>query len=185
MVLPMNINLVGMRGVGKSNVARRLSVLTKRPVMSTDSLIEYETGMRIPEFVESHGGDWRVFRDTEYRVLRRLATMDGMIVDCGGGVIVDLDEQGNEVFSTRKIEALRQGGPIVWLKGDIARLAAKTAQDPRRPSLHPVDTAEAIMRRREPYYQRAADISYFVDRGDRQQVAVAIASLYELIAPDR
>ena len=35
----MNINLIGMRGVGKSNVARRLSVLSKRPVMSTDTVI--------------------------------------------------------------------------------------------------------------------------------------------------
>ncbi len=185
MVLRMNINLVGMRGVGKSNVARRLSVLTKTPVMSTDSLIEYEVGMSIPAFVESQAGDWRGFRDAEFRVLQRLSAMDGIIVDCGGGVIVDLDADGNEVFSSRKVEALREGGPIVWLKGDIARLAAKTAADPRRPSLHHIHTAEEVMRRREPYYQRAADISYFVDRGDRQQVAVAIASSHQLIAPDR
>lgn len=181
----MNINLVGMRGVGKSNVARRLSVLAKRPVMSTDSLIEYEMGMSIPDLVQRQGGDWSDFREKEYRVLQRLSSMDGIIVDCGGGVIVDLDKDGNEAFSTRKVEALHQGGPVVWLKGDIARLAAKTANDPSRPSLHDLHTAEQIMRRREPYYQRAADISYFVERGDRQQVAVAIASRYEMIAPDR
>ena len=57
----MNINLIGMRGVGKSNVARRLSVLTKRPVMSTDVLIEYESGMGLPQFVAARG--WRAFRD--------------------------------------------------------------------------------------------------------------------------
>ena len=36
----MNIIMIGMRGAGKSNVSRRLSVLTKRTVLSTDTLIE-------------------------------------------------------------------------------------------------------------------------------------------------
>ncbi len=33
---PVNIVLIGMRGVGKTNIARRLTFLTKRAVMSTD-----------------------------------------------------------------------------------------------------------------------------------------------------
>ena len=38
----VNIVLIGMRGVGKTNIARRVSFLTKRPDMSTDILVEYE-----------------------------------------------------------------------------------------------------------------------------------------------
>jgi shikimate kinase len=49
-----------MRGVGKSNISRRLVFLTKRPVLSTDLLVEYETGYTIPEYVADHG--WGSFR---------------------------------------------------------------------------------------------------------------------------
>ncbi len=173
----MNINLIGLRGVGKSNIARRLSVLTKRPVMSTDTLIEYESGMPLVDFVAARG--WPAFRDLEYEIVAKLARLDGLIVDCGGGVIIDLDDEGLEVFSTRKVAALRAGGPIVFLEGDIARLAAKVADDPTRPSLDAARSAEAVMRARAPLYRQAADTTLFVERESRPQVAWAIARRVE------
>lgn len=173
-----NINLIGMRGVGKSNVARRLSVMTKRPVMSTDLLVEYSFGMTISELVAQHDGDWRFFRDAEFAIVQQLAALDGLIVDCGGGVIVDIDDQGTETYSSRKIELLKSAGPIVWLQGDIARLAAKTVNDPSRPSLHAQHSAEQVMRSRLPFYERAADFAIFVEQGHRQEVAADIASHY-------
>lgn len=172
----MNINLIGMRGVGKSNVARRLSVLTKRPVMSTDVLIEYESGLPVPEFVAERG--WEEFRHLEFEILEKLAEMDGLIVDCGGGAVVDLDAAGDEVFSARKVQTLRNGGPIVFLNGDIARLAAKTAADPSRPVLDTRRTAEQVMRAREPFYEQAADWTIFVERDTRQAAAEVIAAKY-------
>ncbi len=172
----MNINLIGMRGVGKSNVARRLSVLTKRPVMSTDVLLEYESGMGLPQFVAARG--WRAFRDLEFDIIARLAELDGLIVDCGGGALIDLDSAGDEIYSARKVQLLRDGGPIVYLAGDIPRLAAKTASDPTRPVIDPALSAEAIMRRREPFYVSAADWTIMVERDTRQQAAEAIAARY-------
>ncbi len=109
----------------------------------------------------------------------KLARLDGLIVDCGGGVIIDLDDSGNEVFSTRKVAALRAGGPIVFLEGDIARLAAKVADDPTRPSLDATRSAEEVMRRRAPLYRQAADTTLFVERESRPQVAWAIARRLE------
>jgi shikimate kinase len=176
----VNINLVGMRGVGKSNVARRLSVITKRPVLSTDLLVEYAFGMTISELVAANDGDWRVFRDAEYAVVAQTAALDGLIVDCGGGVIVDIDDSGSEIYSTRKADLLGASGPIVWLQGDIARLAAKTVSDPSRPSLHAQLSAEEVMRYRLPFYEQAADFSVFVERGQRQPVAWTIARQYGL-----
>jgi shikimate kinase len=177
----LNINLIGMRGVGKSNIARRLAVMTKRSVMSTDTLVEYESGLTIPAFVASHG--WREFRDLEFDIVSKLAAMDDLIVDCGGGVIVDLDAAGDEAYSTRKVRALREGGPVVYLAGDIARLAAKTADDPTRPQLDAVLSAEQVMRRREPFYQQAADHTWFVTRETRQEVAQEIAEKFALLPP--
>lgn len=177
----MNINLIGMRGVGKSNVARRMSVLTKMPVMSTDTLVTYETGLTIPEFVAERG--WAQFREQELAIVQRLGRMSGVIVDCGGGIMVDLDDAGDEVFSERKVRALQESGPVVWLRSDIARLAAKTADDPERPNLDARRSAEAIMRAREPWYERAATWHITVDRGQRQAAAEAITSRFELWPP--
>ena len=179
----MNLNLIGMRGVGKSNVARRLSVLTKMPVMATDVLVEYETGMTIPDFISEHNGDWRAFRDLEFEVLKRLGNLDGLIIDCGGGIMVEVGADGREVYSERKVAQLRQLGPVVWLQGDIARLAAKTAGDPTRPSLHAAMGAQQIMRRREPWYDLAADYRVFVERGLRQEVAEHLAVHFGFLEP--
>lgn len=179
----MNINLIGMRGVGKSNVARRLSVLTKMPVMATDVLIRYETGRTIPEFIAAHDGDWRTFRDLEYDVLGKLAGLDGVIIDCGGGIVVDVGPDGDEFYSERKVTRMHRLGPVVWLQGDVERLAAKVSADPDRPSLHANRTAIEIMQRREPWYDRAADHRVFVHQGLRQQVAEQLALSFGLQGP--
>ena len=163
-----------MLGVGKSNISRRLAFLTKRPVLSTDLLIEYETGMTIPEFVRHHG--WTTVLNRELDVVDRIGAMDRVIVDCGGGVIVDREpDTGLEVFSERKVAALRDRGPVVWLRGDIDRLAAKTAADPNRPPLDSQRDAAEIMRRREPFYERAADVVVDVEGRKRSIMALDLA----------
>ena len=171
----MNLILIGMRGAGKSNISRRLSVMTKRPVLSTDLLIEYDNGGRtIPDIIADHGGDWRAFRDMEYEVVRKVARLDGAIVDCGGGVIVDLDKKGDEVFSERKVKALKKTGTIVWLKGDIARLAAKTKGSASRPTLDEARSAEEVMHRRLPFYEKAADVVIDIEGRKRSELAEKI-----------
>ena len=177
----MNITLIGMRGAGKSNVSRRLAVLTKRPVMSTDTLIEYEDGGRtINDFI-AETGDWRTFREREYEVVRKVCDMDGTIIDAGGGVVVDLDEAGEEVYSARKIELLRAGGPIVWLRGDLDHLVAKVEAKANRPSLDLRTSTRALMERRLPFYERAADIIIDV-RGKRRQILAL--EILDRLGPD-
>ncbi len=168
----MNYIFIGMRGAGKSNVSRRLSVMVKRPVFSTDLMIEYENGGKtIPQIIEDNNGDWRAFRDMEYQTLLKIAKLDEIIIDCGGGVIVDLDENGNEIFSDRKVAALRSCGTIIWLKGDIKKLAAKTKGSEKRPTLDARKSAEEILERRLPFYIKAADV--VVDIGDKKRREIA------------
>ena len=175
----MNYIFIGMRGAGKSNVSRRLSILVKRPVFSTDLMIEYENGGKtIPEIIEENNGDWRAFRDMEYQTLLKIAKLDEIILDCGGGVIVDLDEDGNEIFSERKVKALRGCGTIVWLKGDIKKLAAKTKGSEKRPTLDARKSAEEILRHRLPFYEKAADV--VVDIGTKKRQIIA-DEIFEMI----
>ena len=174
----MNIVVIGMRRSGKSNVSRRLAFRTKRPVLSTDVLIEYDSGRTIPEIIADSGGDWRKFRDMEFEVVQKVARLNGVVVDCGGGVVVDLDDQGNEVFSDRKVDLLRSCGPIVWLNGDIARLAAKIKPGDARPTLDATRSAEQIMRHRLPFYERAADHVVDIEGRERSQLVEEIVALF-------
>ncbi|MFN8125999.1 MAG: shikimate kinase [Candidatus Nanopelagicales bacterium] len=169
----MNLALIGMRGVGKSNISRRLGFAAKRPVLSTDVLLHYETGQEIPDFVADHG--WPAFREREFEIVTRIAALDQVIVDCGGGIIVDLDDDGTEIYSERCVAALKTSGPVVWLRGDVDRLAAKTAGDPQRPALHDTRSAAEIMRRREPFYARAADVIIDVEDRKRSRLARELA----------
>lgn len=172
----MNIVLIGMRAVGKTNIARRVSFLTKRAVMSTDILVEYESGLTIPAFVALHG--WPAFRDAEYEVIRKLTALDGLVIDAGGGAVVDLDAEGREVFSDRKVTLLRASGSVVFLRGDIERLAAKVQADPKRPTLDTTRSAADLMRARMPFYEEAAQWTIDVEGRQRSDIAEQIARRY-------
>lgn len=176
----MNIVLIGMRGAGKSKISRRLSVRTKRDVLSSDLLIQYDNnGKSIPEIISDHNGDWRAFRDMEYAIVQKICALDDNIIDCGGGIIVDLDEDGNETYSKRKVDLLRTNGRIVWLKGDIPRLAAKVKGDAKRPSLSETKSAEEIMYRRLPFYEKAADIVVDVEGKSKSELTEEVLAQIE------
>lgn len=171
----MNIVLIGMRGVGKTNIARRISFQAKRPVLSTDVLVEYESGQDIPRFVADRG--WPAFRDLEYEVVQKLSHLDEVIIDAGGGLVVDLQD-GAEVFSERKVSLLRRNAEVIFLAGDIDRLAAKVANDPTRPALDARRDAADLMRARLPFYERAADWIIDVEGQDRADIAKKIIDRY-------
>ena len=168
----MNIVLIGLRACGKSSVSRHLSRLSKRPVLSTDLLVSYEQGGRsIADIVTACQGDWRSFRDMEYAVACKAAVLDGIIIDCGGGMVVDWDDQGREMFSARKVSVLKKNGFVVWLQGDVQRLAQKVQGDATRPALSDsLDIAE-VMERRLPFYRQAADWTVDIEGKTRKELA--------------
>ncbi|MBF0296232.1 MAG: shikimate kinase [Magnetococcales bacterium] len=171
----MNIVLIGPRGVGKSGVARALALLTKRPVLSTDLLLSYENdGLPIPQLLAWLRHDWLRFRELEYQVVAKCARMDDIIIDTGGGVVVDLDPDGNECLSQRKVSALRHNGLVVRLTGNLERLAQKNALDANRPALSATLSEETVMRRRDPFYQSAAHFTLATDGMKKTAIARAI-----------
>ena len=173
--------LIGGRGCGKSALCKRLVASDPRfTLRSLDDMIVEDAGMSIPKIVERRG--WRWFRDAEFAACERVvagarerrrtsgdATPRWTLVDAGGGVVVDLDDRGNEVFSERKVEALRgektragaRENVLVYLKRDVGYLMNRTAGDRNRPRLSGSVSFATLMERRAPWYFRAAD--YVVD----------------------
>lgn len=170
-----NLVLIGGRGCGKSSIARRIRRSNKRfTLYELDALIRYEAGgLTIPELVDLHG--WSHFREVEYQVVRKVAAFRrGALIDAGGGVVVDLDAAGNEVFSERKVAALRQHGLIVYLQRDIDYLLEKIAGDANRPPLSESASFVEIMERRDPWYREAADLVIKAGRRSKPELTRTI-----------
>ena len=72
---------------------------------------------------------------------------------------MDLDEEtGEEIYSERKVNALKETAMIVYIKRDTDYLASKIAGDSNRPTLSETNSFKEIMERRGPWYERAADL---------------------------
>ena len=179
----MNICLIGLRGCGKSNVSRRLASATKRAIISTDALIQYDNdGITIGELVENEG--WAAFREREFEVVRKAARMRDAIIDCGGGVIVDLAADGSEIFSERKVAQLRSTGIVVWLDGDVQRLTEKTAAPTvDRPTLSDITSIAELMHARLPFYEKAATLRINIESKTRKEIAFEICQNIDELKP--
>jgi shikimate kinase len=143
-------------------------------LFSLDALIRYEAGgLTIPEIVEREG--WPGFREREYAVVRKLSAFhSGALLDCGGGVVVDLDPAGEEVFSERKVEALRRDGLVVYLQRDPETVLEKISGDPNRPALSDTQSFLELMERRDPWYRAAADLVLDCTKLRKSEVAEEI-----------
>lgn len=134
------------------------------PVVSTDMIAVYEIGgISIPDFIQKNEGDWRAFRDLEFRILEKLKTSNGIILDCGGGILFDLDTKGKEILSTRKIELLKSIAVVFGLSRSTETLVEKIQNDPTRPPLSTVTSYRNILETRLPHYKSVSDYYLEID----------------------
>jgi len=171
----MNIVLIGYRGTGKTVIAKKLGERLSMQVFGMDDEIVRRAGRSIPEIVEKHG--WDHFRDMESRVAADLESMDNLVVDAGGGVIV----------RPRNIESLRKNGIVFWLTADKNTIADRIRHGDQRPSLSGnksfVEEIAEILAERPPKYQAAAD--HIIDTASKtiDEAVEAIAKIF-LHRPD-
>ena len=115
-----SIVLVGMMGVGKSTIGRRMAARLKLPFVDADTEIEAAAGMTIPEIFERHGEPH--FRDGEARVIARLLEGGPVVLATGGGAF--LREETRTRIAARAIS--------IWLKA-----AGRYLSDCRSPACSP------------------------------------------------
>ena len=140
------IVLVGLMGVGKSTVGRRLANRLNLPFVDADHEIEVAAGMTISEIFDRFGEPY--FRDGERRVIQRLVDGTPKVIATGGGAFV--------AEATRTLilaEAI-----AVWLDADTDVLAERVRRRDTRPLLRGRD-ARAVLadlaERRNPFYSLA------------------------------
>jgi shikimate kinase len=129
--------LVGMMGVGKSSVGRKLAQLLHLGFIDADDEIETAAQMAIPEIFAAYGEPY--FRDGERRVIARLIGPGrGRIIATGGGA-----------FCNAETRALILDQAIaVWLDSDVDTLLERTSRRDNRPLLAQGDPREILTRLR-------------------------------------
>jgi shikimate kinase len=141
-----SVVLVGMMGVGKSTIGRRLSARLHLPFLDADTEIEAAAGMSIPDIFETHGEPH--FRDGEARVIARLLDGGPTVIATGGGAFMR-EETRNRI---------RDKAVSLWLKADADIIMKRVKRRADRPLLQTADPAATVARlieEREPTYQRA------------------------------
>lgn len=166
----INLALIGARGAGKSKVSRKLAKLMNWQVFSTDSLISYEaSGDTIEKIVAESG--WLGFREQEFKVLDKVTGMKGVIIDCGGGILVEAPQNAHtaETFSIRKSQCLKNSCFTVYLKKNLEDLCLKMEPDANRPNL--MGDYRTLLQHRLPWYEACADLTVELGEMNVKEVA--------------
>lgn len=117
------IVLIGLMGVGKSTIGRRMSQRLNLTFVDADHEIETAAGMTISEIFERYGE--ASFRDGERRVIARLMDGKPKIIATGGGAFMN--------DATRAL--ILEQGIGVWIDADIEVLAERVGRKDNRPLL--------------------------------------------------
>jgi len=142
-----SIVLIGMMGVGKSSIGRRLGARLGIPFVDADAEIETAAGMSIADIFARHGE--AAFRSGEARVIARLLNNGPQVLATGGGAVMNP--------ATRTL--IQQKGVSVWLSAEfellLRRISKRKAERPMLQTADPAATLRALLAEREPIYAQA------------------------------
>lgn len=158
------VALVGLMGVGKSSIGRRLAAALGMPFRDADTEVEAAAGRSIADIFAEYGEP--AFRDGERKVIARLLDGEPHVLATGGGAF--MNEQTRELLKDRAI--------TVWLKGDLEVLARRVARKSDRPLVtgkDPLEVLQAQAAIRYPFYEQA-DITVETGETPHQTAVEAI-----------
>ena len=148
------ITLVGLMGVGKSSVGRRLANALDLPFKDADVEIEAAAGRSIPDIFAEMGEP--AFREGERRVITRLLENPPHVLATGGGAF--MNDETRALIKERSIS--------VWLKADLEVLVRRVSRKDSRPLLSgkdPLAVLSDLAQKRYPIYAQA---DLMVETGD-------------------
>ncbi len=150
-ILPLlghrSIVLIGMMGVGKSSIGRRLGASLGVPFVDADAEIEKAAGMSIADIFARHGE--ADFRSGEARVIARLLEGGPQVLATGGGAVMAADTRS----------AIKAKGVSIWLSADfdvlMRRILKRKNDRPMLQTADPAATLRQLLTERDPIYAQA------------------------------
>ena len=144
-----NIALIGFMGTGKSAVGKALAERLDKNFVEMDSLIKRKAGKPISNIFQQDGEV--AFRELEMEITKEVSQNKNQVIACGGGIVL------NKI----NIDRLKNDSVIVYLTASPRVILKRVANSSERPLLNvadPYQTIKELLRFREPFYERVADI---------------------------
>ena len=148
------IVLVGLMGVGKSSVGRRLANALGLPFRDADGEVESAAGRSISDIFAELGEP--AFREGERRVIARLLDEPPHVLATGGGAFMSAPTR--ELIKSKAIS--------IWLKADLEVLARRVGRKDSRPLLTGKDPLQVLQEQAAARYPIYAEADLAVETGD-------------------
>ena len=136
-------------GTGKSTVGRAVAMRLGFQLLDSDHEIERERGRTVAQLFAAEGE--AAFRALERRFVERGHPDRGVVVACGGGLVVQ----------PGMLELLNTKGVVMCLHASLETVLRRTGQTRTRPLLDVADPAARLRQlylEREPIYKRAGTV---------------------------
>lgn len=145
----VNLYLVGFMGTGKTTVGRAAAMRLGFQVLDSDHEIERMKGRTVAQIFAGEGEG--AFRALERRFIESGHPARGVVVACGGGMVVPAG----------MLELLRTKGVVVCLHASLDTILRRTAQARTRPLLeveNPAARIRQLYAEREEIYKRSGTV---------------------------
>jgi len=145
-VIEKSIALVGLMGVGKTSIGKRLAKRLGMKFVDIDDAIVKDIGQSITWIFGNLGEE--EFRKIEKRVIAEEMAKSPQVIATGGGAFINDD--------TRAL--IKSDAISIWLDADIDILVGRVSKKKTRPLLEKGDKREILtdlMEQRNPYYEQA------------------------------
>ncbi len=155
-VLRRPLALVGLMGVGKTTIGRRLARRLGAQFRDTDEAMQEAAGRTVAEIFSDFGEP--AFREGEHKVIARLLKEPApLVIGLGGGAFIN----------DRTRALVRLCAISIWLRADLDVMVERVARRPdQRPLLAQGDARvilEKLEKERAPIY---AEADIIVDSGE-------------------
>lgn len=193
------ILFLGFRCVGKSSISKELSKIMKMKVFDMDVEIEKEQRRTINEITDG-GRVWEDFRKLELEKLKRLLSINNIIISAGGGTGVNGVNFNDKITfgELQKQEILASADTLkilLWADEGVVeyRLKESKKTENTRPDLDgKTETLDEyiknnikVMKQRENIYKEMVDISFNTNISNKRKNAEGLLKIinenYKLI----
>jgi shikimate kinase len=144
----MNITLIGMAGVGKSSIGKKLAKKLDFDFLDPDELIKQKTLLSLQHIIDQKGEKY--FLELEQQVITGLESIENTVICPGGSV----------VYSEKAMGFLQQHSTIVFLKAEIGQIKQHLTDLNRRGIVGlEGQSLDDLYQKRIPLYEKYAQIT--------------------------
>lgn len=154
-ILPKTLTLVGMMGVGKTSIGRKLAKQLGVQFKDSDQEVEVAAGQTVANIFAWYGE--QAFRDTERRIVSRLLTERPHVLSTGVEAFIMPD--------TRKI--IKDNSYSIWLKASVDTILPRVERRTHRPQLEKGDKKEILKNLVENYNPIYAEADIHINCDDQ------------------